>query len=152
MSRFFVPAVLVALVSGLALGMIGGIVARSPETHANVRPAGYDRTTVGYVGELVPYEGIGLADSDADDDPDPVVRGRILFLAYGCATCHGVAAQGGIVGPRLHLDDIFKEDFVPIVRSGPAGMPAFTDSILSDVDLDSIYKYLRATAQASFTP
>jgi len=152
MSRFFVPAVLAALVSGLALGLIGGLVARSPETHANVRPAGYDRTAVGYVGELVPYEGIGLGDPEADDDPDPVVRGRILFLGYGCATCHGVAAQGGIVGPRLHLEDIFKEDFVPIVRSGPAGMPAFTDSILSDVDLDTIYKYLKATAQAGSTP
>jgi len=143
MSRFFVPAVLVALVSGLALGLIGGIVARSPETHANVRPAGYDRTDVAYVGEVLPYEGIGLAGARPDEAADPIARGRILFLAYGCAACHGVDAQGGVVGPKLDLEEIFKEDFVPIVRTGPAGMPAFTDTILSDGDLDSIYAFLK---------
>jgi len=31
-------------------------------------------------------------------------------------------------------------------------MPAFTDSILSDVDLDAIYGYLKAAAKASATP
>jgi len=47
---------------------------------------------------------------------------------------------------------IFKEDFVPIVRSGPAGMPAFTDSILSDSDLDSIYAFLKAAGRGGSTP
>jgi mono/diheme cytochrome c family protein len=150
-SRFFVPAVLVALVSGLALGLIGGIVARSPETHANVRPAGYDRTAVGYVGEVAPFEGFGLAGARVDS-ADPIARGRGLFLATGCAACHGLAAQGGAVGPMLDLEEIFREDFVPIVRSGPGGMPAFTDATLSDVDLDAIYGYLKAAAQATATP
>ena len=152
MSRYFVPAVLVALVSGLALGLIGGIVARSPETHANVRPAGYDRTAVGHVGEVLPYEGIGLADARVADIADPIARGRILFLANGCAACHGVAAQGGVVGPKLDLEELWKEDFLPIVRSGPAGMPAFTDSILSDGDLDSIYAFLKAARRGGSTP
>jgi len=142
-NRFFVPAVLVALVSGLAVGLIGGVVARGPETHANVRPYGYDRTDVGYVGEVIQYEGIGLAGGRPDEATDPIVRGRILFLDYGCAACHGVGAQGGVVGPKLDLEEIFKEDFVPIVRTGPAGMPAFTDAILSDSDLDSIYTFLK---------
>jgi len=151
-NRFFVPTILAALVSGLALGLIGGIVARSPETHSNVRPQGYDRTAIGYVGEVLPYEGIGLAGARVDDNADPIARGRGLFLANGCAACHGLAAQGGAVGPKLDLEEIFREDFGPIVRSGPGGMPAFTDSILSDVDLDAIYGYLKATAQASATP
>jgi len=151
-SRFFIPAVLMALVSGLALGLIGGIVARSPETHANVRPAGYDRTAVGYVGEVAPYEGFGLAGARVDDGADPIARGRGLFLATGCAACHGLAAQGGAVGPRLDLEEIFREDFGPIVRSGPGGMPAFTDATLSDVDLEAIYGYLKAAAQATATP
>ena len=152
MSRYFVPAVLVALVSGLALGLIGGIVARSPETHANVRPAGYDRTAIGHVGEVLPYEGIGLADARVADIADPIARGRILFLANGCAACHGVAAQGGVVGPKLDLEELWKEDFLPIVRSGPAGMPAFTDSILSDSDLDSIYAFPRPAGRGASTP
>ena len=152
MSRFFIPAVLVALVSGLALGLIGGIVARSPETHANVRPAGYDRTAVGYVGEVAPYEGFGLAGARVDENADPIALGRGLFLATGCAACHGLEAQGGAVGPKLDLEEIFREDFGPIVRSGPGGMPAFTDSILSDVDLDSIYAFLKAAGQGGSTP
>jgi len=152
MSRFFIPAVLAALVSGLAVGLIGGVVARSPETHANVRPAGYDRTAVGYVGEVAPYEGFGLAGARVDDNADPIARGRGLFLATGCAACHGLAAQGGAVGPRLDLEEIFRDDFGPIVRSGPGGMPAFTDSILIDVDLDSIYAFLKAAGQGGSTP
>jgi hypothetical protein len=48
------------------------------------------------------------------------------------------------VGPKLDLEEIFKEDFVPIVRAGPAGMPAFSDTILSDGDLDSIYAFLKS--------
>ena len=152
MSRFFIPAVLVGLVSGLGLGLIGGIVARSPETHANVRPAGYDRTAVGYVGEVAPFEGFGLAGARVDDGADPIARGRGLFLAIGCAACHGLAAEGGAVGPELDLEEIFREDFGPIVRSGPGGMPAFTDATLSDVDLEAIYGYLKAAAQATATP
>ena len=152
MSRFFIPAVLAALVSGLAVGLIGGVVARSPETHANVRPAGYDRTAVGYVGEVAPYEGFGLAGARVDDNADPIARGRGLFLANGCAACHGLAAQGGAVGPKLDLEEIFREDFGPIVRSGPGGMPAFPDSTLSDVDLDSIYAFLKAAGQGGSTP
>jgi mono/diheme cytochrome c family protein len=145
MNRFFVPAVFAALVSGLALGLIGGVVARSPETHANVRPQGYDRTAVGYVGEVRPYEGIGLADAQVGEASDPLARGRTLFLAYGCAACHGVAAQGGIVGPKLDLEELWKEDFMPLVRTGPGGMPAFAETILSGGDLELIYGYLKTT-------
>jgi mono/diheme cytochrome c family protein len=90
--------------------------------------------------------------ADITDITDPIARGRILFLAYGCAACHGVVARGGIVGPKLDLQELWKEDFVPIVRSGPGGMPAFTDSILSDVDLDSIYAFLKAAGQGGSTP
>ncbi len=149
MNRFFVPVVFVALISGLALGLIGGVVARSPETHANVRPEGYDRTPVGYVGQEVPYGGIGLADPGRAEDPDPVARGRILFMGYGCAACHGIAAQGGIVGPAFDREELFLDDFRPLLRSGPGGMPAFAEEILSDDDLDSIYAFIKAIRQSA---
>lgn len=149
MSRFFVPAVIVALISGLALGLIGGIVARSAETHANVRPEGFDRTPVGYVGEEIPYTGIGLADPRSDTGADPVTRGRLLFLGYGCAACHGLASQGGVVGPEIDLEELDHSDFGPVVRSGPGGMPVFTGEILSDDDLDTIYAFLKAIRQGT---
>ncbi|MDO8484894.1 MAG: cytochrome c [Candidatus Limnocylindrales bacterium] len=147
MSRFFVPVVFVALMSGLAFGLIVGVVARSPETHANVRPEGFDRTPIGYVGEEIPYTGIGLADPRSAASADPVARGRLLFLGYGCAACHGLASQGGVIGPNLDLEELFLDDFRPVVRSGPGGMPAFTEEILSDDDLDAIYAFLKAIRQ-----
>jgi len=149
MSRFFVPGVIVALMSGLAFGLIVGVVARSPETHANVRPEGFDRTPIGYVGEEIPFAGIGLADPRSATSTDPVGRGRLLFLGYGCATCHGLASQGGVVGPDLDLEELFLDDFRPLLRSGPGGMPAFTEEILSDDDLDTIYAFLKAIRQGA---
>jgi hypothetical protein len=56
------------------------------------------------------------------------------------------------VGPKLDLEELWKEDFLPIVRSGPGGMPAFTDSSLSDGDLDSIYAFLKAAGRSGSTP
>jgi hypothetical protein len=152
MSRFFVPAVIVAVISGLAFGLIVGIVARSPETHANVRPEGFDRTPISYVGEEIPFAGIGLGGPGLATDADPATRGRLLFLGHGCATCHGLASQGGVVGPALDLEELWLEDFRPVVRSGPGGMPAFTEEILSDDDLDSIYAFLKATPQGASSP
>ena len=151
MSRFFVPGVIVALMSGLAFGLIVGVVARSPETHANVRPEGFDRTPIGYVGEEIPFTGIGLADPRSATIADPVTRGRLLFLGYSCATCHGLASQGGVVGPNLDLEELDLEDFRPVVRSGPGGMPIFTEQILSDDDLDTIYAFLKAIRRATST-
>lgn len=145
MSRFFVPAVFIAVVNGLALTLIVGIVARSPETHSNVRPEGFDRTPIGYVGEEIPFTGLGLADPGLASNPDPLVRGRLLYVNHGCATCHGLASQGGVVGPALDLEDLFLDDFRPLLRSGPGGMPAFTDAVLGDDDLETIYRYLKAT-------
>lgn len=147
MSRFFVPAVFLALISGLAFGLIVGVVARSPETHANVRPEGFDRTPIGYVGEEIPYTGIGLADPRLALNADPVTRGRLLFLGYGCAACHGLASEGGVVGPNLDLEELDRSDFGPVVRSGPGGMPIFAEEILSDDDLDTIYAFLKAIRQ-----
>lgn len=152
MSRFFVPAVFVAVISGLAFGLIVGVVARSPETHSNVRPEGFDRTPISYVGEEIPFAGIGLADRGLATDADPSTRGRILYLGHGCATCHGLASKGGVVGPALDLEELFLDDFRPLVRSGPGGMPAFTEEILSQDDLDSIYAFLKAMRQGASSP
>ncbi len=151
MSRFFVPAVFLALISGLAFGLIVGVVARSPETHANVRPEGFDRTPIGYVGEEIPYTGIGLADPGLALNADPVARGRLLFLGYGCAACHGLASQGGVVGPNLDLEELWLEDFRLAVRSGPGGMPVFMEEILNNDDLDTIYAFLKMIRQATST-
>ena len=148
MSRFFVPAVFVAAISGLAFGLVG-IIARSPETHANVRPEGYDRTQIVYVGDEIPFTGLGLAEPQVVTNADPAERGRFLFLDYGCATCHGLTSQGGVVGPDLDPDELSFSEFRSEVRSGPKGMPAFIEEVLTDDDLQTIYAFLQAIRQES---
>lgn len=152
MSRFFVPAVFVVAISGLALGLIVGIIARSPETHANVRPEGYDRTPISYVGEEKPFEGGGLADPRIVADLDQGTRGRLLFLSNSCAKCHGLGGQGGVVGPDLDPDELSPSEFRREVRSGPKGMPAFIEEILSDDVLEELYAYIEASRREASPP
>lgn len=144
MNRFFVPAVLAATISGLGFGLVVGIIARSPETHANVRPEGYDRTPIAYLGEQASFDDLGLADPGLLTTADRVERGRLLFLSASCVTCHGIANQGGVVGPDLDVGDLTLSDLRRAVRSGPKGMPAFPEEMLSDDDLESLYAFLEA--------
>ena len=152
MGRFFVPAVFVATISGIAFGLIVGIVARSPETHANVRPEGYDRTPIIYVGDEPTSLGFGLADAGIVTNVDQGTRGRLLFLSSSCVACHGLAGRGGVIGPDLDTDELSLSEFRREVRSGPKGMPAFTEVTLSDDAIDALYAFLEATRrEASMT-
>ncbi len=142
MNRFFVPIVLAATVSGLGFGLVVGIIARSPETHANVHPEGYDRTPLFYLGEDATFNGLGLADPEQLAAADPVERGRLIFVGAGCVTCHGLDNRGGIVGPRLDLGDLTVSDLRQAARTGPRGMPVFPEELLSDQDLEALYAFL----------
>ena len=149
MSRFFVPLVFVGVISGLAFGLIVGVIARSPETHANVRPEGFDRTPIIYVGEEIPFAGIGLADPWLVTDVDQSARGRLLFLSNSCAACHGLGGQGGVVGPDLDPGELTLSELRREARSGPKGMPNFMEEVISDDDLEAIYAFLEATRQGT---
>lgn len=144
MNRFFVPAVLAATISGLGFGLVAGVIARSPDTHANVRPEGYDRTPIGYVGEPATFDDFGLADPGLLTTADPVERGRLLFVRASCVTCHGLANQGGIVGPELDVGELTVSDLRQAIQTGPKGMPAFADEMFSDQDLEDLYAFLEA--------
>jgi cytochrome c553 len=145
MRRFFVPAILTVMISGLAFTLIVIIIAQSPYTHGNLRPQGYDRTQISYIDEEPPYEGYGLADPDLANTGDPAEDGRVLFFGYGCAACHGLKGQGGAVGTDLDIGDISLSEFRKDVRKGPKGMPAFMEEVLSDEDLDKLYAFLELT-------
>ena len=128
------------MMSGLAFTLIAVIVARSPYTHGNLRPKGYDRTEIAYLGEEHPFE--GLADPGLASTGDPLQDGRLLFLKYGCASCHGFEGQGAAVGKDLSKSDA--EEISEKVRKGPKAMPAFLVSVLSDSDLQRLIDFLRS--------
>jgi len=131
-------------ISGLAFTLIAIVIARSPYTHGNLSPAGYNRTEVAYVDKEYAFDGLGLADRERAQTGDPVQDGKALFFQYGCTSCHGLDAEGGIVG--TDLGDAGPSDVRQEVRDGPEGMPAFDSSSLSDEDLEKIVAYLTGSA------
>ena len=142
MTRLFVPGVLLFAISGLAFMLIAIVVARSPYTHGNLSPEGYNRTEIAHVGEEEPFEGLGLANPRFAESGDPAQDGPALFFGYGCSSCHGLKAEGGAVGPDLtsaSASKIRRE-----VRDGPKGMPAYDSSSLGDEHLEKIIAFLKS--------
>jgi hypothetical protein len=134
------------VMSALAFTLIGVIIARSPYTHHNLNPEGYDRTEVATLGDTPPFEGISVADA-ALTTGDPFTDGRILFFANNCASCHGLTGQGATVGGDLDTSDLSPSEFLREVRKGPKGMPAFIEESLSDEELERLYAFLDSVGQ-----
>jgi hypothetical protein len=148
--RFFVqagPVVGAIMMSGLAFTLVVIIIARSPYTHGNLRPQGYNRTEIAYVDEEPPFEGVGLDNPRLATTSDPEQDGKALFFGYGCAACHGLKGQGGAVGSDLDLDDISRSEFGRDIRKGPKGMPSFEEESISDEDLDRLYAFLESISE-----
>ena len=139
------PIVGAIMMSGLAFTLVGVIIARSPYTHGNLDWNGYDRTELSFVGEDVPFEGLGLRDQRLADTGDPAMDGRALFFGYGCASCHGLQGKGGTVGKNLSKAD--SEEISDNVRRGPKTMPAFESGVLSDADLQKLIAFLQSTGE-----
>jgi len=133
------------MMSGLAFTLIAVIIARSPYTHGNLRPEGYNRTDIIYLGEEHPFEGIGLADPRLASTGDPAQDGGVLFFGYGCASCHGLQGKGGAVGKNLSSAN--SEEISDNVRQGPKTMPAFDSSVLPDSDLQKLIAFLKSTRE-----
>lgn len=145
MGRYFVPAVVLAAVSGLAFVLIAVIVARSPYTHGNLSPPDeYTRTPLSFVGEEYEFHGLGLDGLARPETDSPEELGRYLFIMAGCALCHGPQGQGGVVGPDLR--EATRSEILRAIRKGPKGMPSFTDDVLSDDDRENIVAYLLSLA------
>lgn len=83
----------------------------------------------------------------AADAPKPAPRpspttAESVYLAGGCHQCHGIVGQGAR-GPTLAAVKYPYEAFRLFVRR-PAGggMPAYSEDVLSDAELRTIYQYV----------
>jgi ubiquinol-cytochrome c reductase cytochrome c subunit len=102
--------------------------------------AGEIRALVAYVASLAPGPPIPT--------PHPaggsLSAGMALF-AENCAGCHQIVGAGGYVpdavAPPLAPDSA--RDIAEAVRIGPNLMPVFSESRLSDAELDSLIAYVR---------
>jgi hypothetical protein len=139
------PMMGLIVMTTLAFTLIFIIIYRSPYTHANLNPDGYDRTSVIYEGQTTPFTGVGLDNASFANTGDPVQDGRVLFFAFSCASCHGLDGQGGPVGKTLTGDSALK--IKTKVREGPKGMPAFDPNVFTDADMDKVITFLQSIGQ-----
>ncbi len=137
-------------VTAIALVLIVFIVATRPDTHANLgKPdPGFNRVPTGEIAEEQPFRPsfdaeAALITAERDGPIAPEERGRILFFANSCATCHGIAAAGATVGPDL-IDAVNLEDFLDALREGDEGMPAFAESEITDAEAEAIFAFLES--------
>jgi mono/diheme cytochrome c family protein len=74
-------------------------------------------------------------------------NGKRIYMADGCALCHGTVGQGGRgTGPHIAPGPLPFEAFAGQVRRPANAMPAYTTVVLSDRDLGDIYAYLLTIA------
>jgi mono/diheme cytochrome c family protein len=134
--RFAFPVVVALFVVSLGATLLV-VVVRNPQTHGNLAaPDGYSRTPVAYLGQVEHFPGFSLADPETTNGPDAVEDGRAVYIAHGCAACHGLDADGGVVGSSLrnHSTDALEA----AARFGPLGMPAFNEENLSRSAIEKI--------------
>ena len=73
-----------------------------------------------------------------------VKEGQGLYVSVGCYQCHGRAAQGSLrVGPKLAPTPIPYGVFAEAVRHPRDEMPPYSERVLSEDQLASIYAYLQ---------
>jgi len=72
-----------------------------------------------------------------------VENGKRVFVRDGCYECHGYAGQGTIQGARIGPPVLNAEGMIRYIRKPAGAMPAFTDKVLSDQEVNDIYAYLK---------
>ena len=73
---------------------------------------------------------------------------RALYVDYGCSQCHGYEGQGGDA-LRIAPSPYPFEAFAARVRRPVNEMPAYARAVLSDADLEAIYRYVRSRSEPS---
>ncbi|MBI2847760.1 MAG: c-type cytochrome [Chloroflexi bacterium] len=79
--------------------------------------------------------------SPATPQATPVAEGKAVYSA-NCAACHGTEAQGTTIAVSLpgHSADIIRRQ----VRTPMGTMPAFSESQLSEAQLDAVVAYIES--------
>ena len=90
----------------------------------------------------LPLATAALAQSSAEQ----IERGRQLYMANGCYSCHGTVGQGAERGgaPRLAPDPQPFEAFKIMVRQPRDAMPRLDARFVNDEQLLAMHRYLAA--------
>ncbi len=131
-SRWGAPATYITAVLIVGLSLIA-ILGRSPDTKSNFQdaPEDYDRTELSVIGVEDQFEGLVLELGSAPQE---------IYIGAGCASCHGLNGEGGVVGPDIWGKNF--EDMLEAVREGEHGMPEFAGERLTDEQVEALARYL----------
>ena len=82
---------------------------------------------------------------------DDVERGRQLYMANGCFSCHGTVGQGGerSGAPKLAPDTYPFEAFRVLVRTPREAMPRFDVKFVSEEQLQLMHRYLSSVPRGA---
>jgi ubiquinol-cytochrome c reductase cytochrome c subunit len=87
--------------------------------------------------------GAAIAAVAAEPKGSAAERGKAIYIAKGCARCHGTVGQGGGFGAaRLAPDPLPLDAMTQFVRGATGPMPAYGSAVLSDSELADIHAYL----------
>ena len=142
MSKFLVFPSIVALAIATLPTTLLVIGFNSPYTHENLVPrfdSAYSRTAEIVVGQPETNQEVSPATPLAAN-MSLEQRGEELFVAKGCASCHGLRGQGGTFAPPNAGSSV--EKLLAKVRTGPKGMPQFSEKEVTNDDLAAISAYL----------
>jgi hypothetical protein len=95
-------------------------------------------------GVLMLVAACGGNDGPSIPTPTPVGSsdGQRLFVAKGCAACHGSEGSGSTIAPALFEHSA--NQITRQVRAGLGSMPIYPPSKISDAELDEITKYIHS--------
>ena len=90
----------------------------------------------------------GAASAPTQDAPkgDPA-RGKQTYMADGCFLCHGRVGQGGGYNspvPALAKTEMPFEPFKLQLREPADDMPAYSEHVLSDLEVADIYAFVQS--------
>jgi hypothetical protein len=146
-SRTTLTILIVVMTASIGLVFVL-VVILVPDTHANLGDVdpNFDRVTTGEIDTEQPLRpsfdpANALADAERDGALTVEERGRILYFANSCATCHGIGGGGATVGPDP-IDSGNFEDFLEAMREGDDGMPLYAEEVISDAQADEIFAFL----------
>src|SRR5215471_15698283 len=94
--------------------------------------------------------GVGAFGAALAQDAAPsgdAAKGKRIYLADGCFTCHGRSGQGGAYNgptPILAHTALPFEGFKGQIRNPINDMPAYSNAILTDQDVADIYAFVQS--------
>ncbi|CAN5646896.1 c-type cytochrome [soil metagenome] len=122
----------------------GRMPLNNPDEQAHRKDPAYDDADTAALVAYVASLGDGPALPKVDLSEASLSRGGKVFRA-NCQACHSASGSGGALSygraaPALNKSE--PEQVAGAVRSGPGQMPVFSDSSITDAQLDDLVSYV----------